>query len=167
MPGTGSERPLSEGKGHLNSAPTGEPSLRVAGLEIWVHGRESPGAQDHWDGNWLRVTARCVTPGASRVHAEGPILHLSEIEAFLRGCEAMHESHAGSAALDCMEPNLSAELSMESAGHLAATVHITPDHLTETHTYRFEIDQSFLPEIIRGCRRIMEDYPVRGSPDGE
>jgi hypothetical protein len=29
----------------------------------------------------------------------------------------------------------------------------------------FDIDQSYLPEIIRQCVAIVQEYPVRGSPD--
>ena len=40
-------------------ARLGKPDLRVAGFQLWVHGREFPDAQDEWDGNWLRLTAHC------------------------------------------------------------------------------------------------------------
>ena len=34
----------------------GEPDIKLAGLQIWVHGRQFPDSDDYWDGNWLYVT---------------------------------------------------------------------------------------------------------------
>ena len=145
----------------------GRATLRIAGLKIWVSGRQHPELHDYWDGNWLQVSARCTNRGSSVVEVEGPILHVTEIAALLQGCESMYATLSGSAMLDCIEPNLFAELSMKTAGHVATMVRITPDHLAEAHTFHFEIDQSYLPAIIRECRGILKDYPVRGSSDSE
>lgn len=43
----------------------GEPSLSIAGFQLWVHGRQFPEATDFYDGNWLRVTAHCKASAAS------------------------------------------------------------------------------------------------------
>jgi hypothetical protein len=43
----------------------GEPDLRVAGLRVWIHGRQFPDSQDYWDGNWLNATAYCVYPDST------------------------------------------------------------------------------------------------------
>ena len=51
----------------------GPPAIRFAGLQIWIHGRQFPESMDHWDGNWLNVTAHCDQAGAS-VWATGAIL---------------------------------------------------------------------------------------------
>ena len=37
----------------------GAPAIRLAGFQLWVHGRQFPDSQDCWDGNWLNVTAHC------------------------------------------------------------------------------------------------------------
>src|SRR5262249_19116286 len=41
-----------------------EPDLKLDGFSLWVLGRQFPGANDHWDGNWLNVRARVEAPGA-------------------------------------------------------------------------------------------------------
>jgi len=41
------------------------------------------------------------------------------------------------------------------------TVAITPDDRSEKHCFRFELDQSYLPEMIRGCRIVLDSYPIK------
>jgi hypothetical protein len=139
----------------------GEPDLRVAGLSLWVHGRAYETATDYWDGNWIRVTASCRYPGAW-TSAEGTILHLPAVMRLLGGCEKVFETLEGNATLACMEPYLEVEIRSTGSGHLAVRISITPDHLTQSHSYIDELDQTFLPAIIAGCRSILAKYPIRG-----
>jgi|KBSMisStaDraftv2_1062788.scaffolds.fasta_scaffold61834_3 hypothetical protein len=46
----------------------GPPSIRLAFLEIWIHGRRFPEAQDRWDRNWLDVVVHC--PKTQRLKSE-------------------------------------------------------------------------------------------------
>lgn len=46
-------------------------------------------------------------------------------------------------------------------GHLEILVEITPDHLTQEHKFRFEVDQSYLPGLISQCRKILSRWPAR------
>lgn len=43
----------------------GESDMKIAGLAIWIHGRQFPDSKDYWDVNWLNVTVRCGAQGAS------------------------------------------------------------------------------------------------------
>jgi hypothetical protein len=139
----------------------GEPDLQVGGLSLWVHGRAYEESVDYWDGNWLRVTAICRYPGAW-TSTEGTILHLSEVSGLLEGCQSVFDTLEGNAVLDCMEPNLKIELESTGSGHLAVRIAITPDHMTQSHSYTDELDQTFLPPIIASCRSILAKYPFRG-----
>jgi hypothetical protein len=134
--------------------------LKLAGLRLWVHGRQFPDAADPWDCNWLTVTAQCDDDGA-RVVTRGPILHLSELERWCGEAERLLETLAGEAKLACIEPNLSVVLTATSPGHVTLDVSITPDHLTQKHWFQFNIDQSYLPSLIAACRSILEAYPLR------
>ena len=140
----------------------GDPQIKLASLEIWVHSREFPNEQDYWDGNWLRVTARCSAPGAL-VLASGPIVHLSEIDRWHTDLRQMKETLSGNAILACVEPNLSVALAASSLGRVKMEVKITPDHLTQQHSFTFEIDQSYLDPLLRQCRAMLETYPIRGE----
>ncbi len=140
----------------------GKPDVQVSGLQIWIHGRQFPDLNDYWDGNWLRATVHCKAKGSS-VWVSGPIIHLSELHGWLVSTQAMNESLKGEANLDCMEPELSVSLKAEGLGHINMEVNITPDHLSQDHKYHFEIDQSYLSELIKSCQAILQRYPVRGS----
>ncbi|MBM4385593.1 MAG: hypothetical protein FJ091_19765 [Deltaproteobacteria bacterium] len=138
----------------------GDPDLEIAGLRVWVHGRQFPDATDYWDGNWLRVTGRCNYPGSSvRVH--GSIIHLGELVGLLRGCERLLQTLSGRAELACIEPNLRVELEAKTGGHIDVAISITPDHMTKKHSFNDAFDQTYLPPIISACKRILERFPVR------
>jgi len=130
-----------------------------------VHGREYPESEDYWDGNWLRVTAHCGAAGAE-VSVSGGILHLSEIVRWLAECQQMRDTLVGSAKLDCIEPELDVVLEMTTVGQMSMTVNITPDHLNQRHQLRFDIDQTYLSNIIKGCGcspRLPDEGPARLS----
>ena len=146
-------------------ADLGEPDLKVAGFQLWVHGRQFPESEDYYDGNWLRVTAHCGASGAS-VWVQGAILMVTDIAGFGNQCAAMLAGDGKSAVLDPFEPEL--RVSLETAdplGHVRGQVEITPDHLTQTHRFEFEVDQSYLPGIIEQCSAIVREYPIRGTRD--
>lgn len=138
----------------------GEADLQIAGLRIWVHGRQFPDAMDYWDGNWLRVTAYCIYPD-SMVRAHGSIIHLGELVGLLDGCARMNEALAGEAVLECIEPNLGAKLKMQWNGSISVRLDITQDQMTENHSFEDSIDQSYLLGLIGQCLGILMEYPLR------
>jgi hypothetical protein len=138
----------------------GDPDLRVAGLRVWIHGRQFPDAQDYWDGNWLNATAYCVYPD-SIVRVRGSFLHLTEIARFTGECQHLYERLSGKAGLDCMEPNIDVQLSAQTAGHIKVELCLRPDLSTDSHRFTDEFDQTFLPAIISQCKRILERFPLR------
>jgi hypothetical protein len=146
-------------------ADLGAPDLKLEGLQIWVHGRQFPDLHDYWDGNWLYVTAHCGGSGAS-VFTTGSIIHLPELDRWRSEAEDLSKNLGGEAKLACMEPFLSASLKSGSLGHITMEVSITPDHMTQRHWFRFEIDQSYLRPFIKQCQSILEAHPIRGSRDG-
>lgn len=139
----------------------GPADLTICGLQLWVHGREFPAATDFWDGNWLRVTAYCNYPHSAVRIQNQPCVRLDELAGLLMGCERMHATLHGKAELQCLEPYLAVELLALSRGSIGVTLSLTPDHWSERHEFKDGIDQSYLPEIIRGCKAILERFPVR------
>ena len=140
----------------------GEPALKVAVFQLWTHDRQFPEANDFDDGNWLHITAHCGMSGAS-IWIQGAIVMVTDIARFGDQCAAMLRGDSSSATLDPFEPEL--KLSLEVAGRLGqirARVEITPDPLAQFHKMEFEIDQSYLPSIIKQCAAILQEYPVRG-----
>jgi hypothetical protein len=142
-----------------------KPALKVAGFQLWIHGRQFPDSDDYHDGNWLRVTAHCGASGAS-VWAQGAIVMATDIARFGEQCDAMLHGNSCSAVIDPFEPELRVSLeAADSLGHIRAKVEITPDHLAQSHKMEFDVDQSCLPLIIEQCSKILQEYPIRGSND--
>ncbi len=149
----------------VTPAAFGEPNLKVAGFQLWVHGRECPESEDCDDGNWLRVTAHCGASGAS-VWAQGALLMVTDIAAFADKCAAMLSGDSKSAALNPLEPELMVSLEIaDRQGHIRAQVEVTPDPRAQAHWFEFEVEQSYLPAIIRQCSAIVREYPIRGERD--
>jgi hypothetical protein len=64
-----------------------------------------------------------------------------------------------------MEPALSVTLKSGSLGHITMEMSITPDHMSQRHWFQFEIDQSYLPPLVKQCQSIFAAYPIKGSRD--
>jgi len=139
----------------------GAPHLKLEGLQIWVHGRQFPDAHDYWDGNWLRVTAHCGGSGAS-VFVTGSFIHLGELDRWLIEAQTLQRDLNGEAKLACIEPELSVSLKC-ILGQIAMEVQITPDHMTQRHSFQFGIDQTYLIPLIDQCQSILDEYPIRNS----
>jgi hypothetical protein len=143
----------------------GPPHLQVAGLEVWVHDRRSPKAQDYWEGNWLVVTVRCSVVGAN-VWTTGPLVRVPDLVRWADALEQLDPRPEGTATLTSDEPGLTAVIrSTDRADELQLVVDITPDPLTQEHRLRFDVDRALLPALVRQCRAIVKVYPVR-DPDG-
>lgn len=143
--------------------PESAPNLTCGLLRIWVMGREFPDSTDYWDGNWLRVVTAVSDRGAS-VAVSGPILHLGEIVSWRDELIRFDKTLKGKARLTPLEPNLSIELTCDRLGHVEAECFITPDHLTQSHSFTFDFDQSCLKSLIRECDTILHEFPIRGTP---
>ncbi|SRR6266851_1435638 len=144
----------------------GPPQIKLAALQIWIHGRQFPDHDDYWDGNWLNVMAHC---GAQRadVWVSGPIIHLSEIRQWHDALAQMHKTLSGEAKL-CgdLEPNLAVDMKIDRLGHIFVEVRITPDQMKQRHLFRCELDQTYLGPLIAQCRAVLDEYPIRGRAAG-
>jgi len=141
----------------------GPPAVQLDALRIWVHGYQFPEATDAWDGNWLRVTARCTVVGA-KVEATGAILDTVSFLRFQRELVALYDRLEGVATLESHEPELKVEVrGLGATGQMEVRVEMTPDHLNQAHRFTLGVDQSYLPEVIRGCERVLGQYPVRDA----
>jgi hypothetical protein len=143
-----------------------EPDLKLGGFSLWVLGRQFPNAEDYWDGNWLNVRAQVEASGAM-VRAEGPLLLAQELADFTKQLEKINTDLRGEAELRCTEPNLEIAIQCGSLGHVAVKILITPDHMTQSHEFKFELDQSYLGALVIGCNGVLSRWPVRshlGAP---
>jgi hypothetical protein len=142
----------------------GEPDLQLAGLSLWVYGRQFPDQNDYWDGNWLNVRVR-VEATEAVVEAHGSIIHAPELESFANELELLDRKLAGAASLKCTEPNLNIAIRGDSLGHVTVKIMVTPDHMTQSHEFIFSIDQTYFKPLVAECKRILSAYPIRGARD--
>jgi hypothetical protein len=137
-----------------------EPDLKLGGFSLWVFGRQFPEATDYWDGNWLNVRARVEAPGAV-VEVDGPFVSVPELASFAKQLEALHATVVGEAGLRCLEPNLEIAIRPGSRGNVVAKIMVTPDHMTQSHEFEFDLDQSYLGPFLDGCKHVLSRWPVR------
>ena len=142
----------------------GAADISILGLEIWIHKREFPNSTEYWDANWLLSTARCCADNAW-VITEGPFIHLSEIKNWLKDLEKLNQTLEGKANLACLEEYVYVEIKIEDDEQISLEVHITPNHMTQNHLFRFEIDKSYLPVLISQCKIILQNYPIKADRD--
>ena len=149
----------------MSEQPQDAPSIHLGALKIWFFGRQFPQADDYWDANWLNGTAIVVGNGSS-VRLTGSFIHLGELDGWRDSLKSFHMSLQGTAELPTIEPNLSVKIESDGSkrGHLKCEVGITPDHLSETHQYCFEIDQSYLPGLIAELSAVLREYPIKNAP---
>ena len=147
-----------------NAVNIGSADISILGLEIWIHGLQFPDATEYWDANWVLATARCSAENAW-VITEGPFIHLSEIKNWLRDLVKLNKTLDGTANLACIEEYVYVEIKTQKDEKMSLEVLITPDHMTQNHLFRFEIDKSYLSGLISQCEKILQDYPIKADRD--
>jgi len=75
----------------------------------------------------------------------------------------MSRTVSGKAELAPIEPNPDIAFEMDKLGRIAVQIRITPDHMSQDHEFREQIDQSYLPGLIRQVRTVLQNYPIRGE----
>jgi hypothetical protein len=107
--------------------------------------------------------ARVEAPGAI-VEVSGPSLRNDEIARFKEQLATLDRELEGTAELSCAGPALNVKVICGRLGHVEVTVAITPDQVTQLHRLVFGIDQTYLAGALAGCRRILERFPIKGTP---
>jgi hypothetical protein len=141
----------------------GLPDLKLGGLQIWCHGRQFPDAKDYWDANWLNVTIHCKAIRAD-VWTQGSLIHLGDLQVFLSEVKSLNLGQRKDAHLPNIEPNLSVDMKVGKRGEISMKVEISPDNLTQKHTFIFEIDLSYLTGLERELKGIFQKFPLIGRP---
>lgn len=144
----------------------GEPDFELGGLSFWVFSYAFPDSHDYWSVNWLNFRARVVAPGAC-VEIGGPmVLRTDDLAHFLDQLAALYRDLNRTAKLECIEHDLVATVTCGLRGEIKVIVEITPDQLTQSHRFIFETDQSYLAATLAGLERLLERFPVKGTPEG-
>lgn len=142
--------------------PDREPDIKLVGLSVWVHGYAYPAdVDDHWDSNWLSITAECIGQ-RSRAWLAGSYLRTDELAAWLAACRKMLSAKSNLAEISPIEPMLSVSISRASdTSQLEAAIVLATELTTERHEWRFEIDQTYVNILVEQIEKVLRDYPVR------
>ena len=147
-----------------------KPDLEIAGLQIWIQGRQYPDSVDYWDGNWLNVSIHCGRERSS-VWATGPILHVPDLARFEIELRSFSKSLQGSVELQMMEPNFGINFKSNDQRTKAwdydvdMTVRITPNLVLEKHEFVFGVNQDHLNTLADQLKAMLGKYPLRGKSE--
>jgi hypothetical protein len=134
-----------------------KPDLKLAGLTISIIGRHNPDASEFWDKNWLWSQIKVEDQGAI-VSLDQPCIHVVDIQNWIIEIENLQKGTIEKAELKCMEPNLYIRLVPNTQGQIFMHLEISPNRLNQQHTYKFQIDQSYLNNFIWECRGILNRF---------
>jgi hypothetical protein len=105
-----------------------------------------------------------MSASGARVTCDGSILRTDEIQRFRDQLILLNKTLQGNATLEPMEPELKVTCEAQPLGAVVVKVEITPDHLTQAHSFVMPLDQSYLPAVIDECDAILKRFPTRGTP---
>lgn len=140
--------------------PPGPPDLSLGGLAIWILGRPFENSDDGWSDEALDIAVRFRSE-ASYVITSETYLYTWEIHKFRTALTQACKSPEGTVFLHPLDNIPNIDLKFLDLGKIAATIEICPFSPDEEHAFHIEIDQSYLPALIRDCDRILERYPLR------
>ena len=136
-------------------------SIADGGMSVTIdvlHRTQAP--TDAWSKTFVEANVRASTP-AFTATVRGPIGIVDLID-FRAALGTVYETLRGTAGLDTLDPLLSLGLSVDHLGHLLWDVAIVdparayPAQLS----FRFESDQTYLPNVLTQLDAILAAYPV-------
>ena len=136
-------------------------------LSVEFLGRSNPTTTDFWDANWLNVQV-LLAVGRFNGEFKGSLknqLRTTDLAAFRMELSALYQSLSGNATLKTVEDWLQLTLTGDGKGHLLMNGRVLDGPgIGNTLTLQLELDQTFLPEIIRSLDAVLVAYPIIGKP---
>ena len=124
--------------------------------------RSVPNAADYWDGNWVESEVRIAAGGFHGAFSAS--LRSEDFIGFRDDVRRLLESLVGVARFDTMEGQLQLALTGDGKGHvLVEGTALDQAGTGNTLKFTFEIDQTFLPEVLRSLDDVISRLPVVGS----
>ena len=146
----------------LTSVTIGSPDSEY--LIIHVINREYPLSSDYYDGNWVGSTIKVSAGGfAGKITAS---LRSEEFVKFMNELSMLYEELSGQAHFTTMEQWLSITVVGDGLGHFEAQCQLSdnaPAGGGNTLYFTLHFDQTFIPGIIAGLKRIITAFPVIGK----
>lgn len=123
--------------------------------------RSIPEAKEFYDGNWLNVKVSIKAGDFSGVvHGQ---LRADELTRFRDELLVLYQSLSGCARFSTMEQWLSFEFIGDGMGHIAFNGEVMDQvGIGNTLKFNFDLDQTFIPEILYSLETIIKTFPVLG-----
>ncbi len=133
-------------------------------VSIEVLRRERAGESDYWDGNWLETIVE-VRAGAwaGKFPAH---LRSDEFQAFRQEVARLYDRLEGTAEFSPIEPWLMVRLVGNGRGGIAVEGEACDKIGTgNTLQFRGEIDQTYLPQLLKELDEVLRTFPVVGAKE--
>ena len=129
------------------------------GLVLAVSGHLVPNPITDWDREWLACRAEAET-GTFRGTVENS-LQIQEFQRFKEQLRSLYGDLSGTAALETLERWIRVVMKGDGLGHIATHVEVV-DGLVEGSSleYWINLDQTYLPPLIRELEEICGAFPV-------
>lgn len=127
--------------------------------------RSHPGLFDHLDGDWIDCEIQIAAGGfRGQFRAD---LRAEEFATFSTEVLALNRTLEGAATFTTMEGQLAVSLTGDGKGH----VHVQGTAVDEPGTgnqleFGFDIDQTYLPQILQCLEYFLTAFPVIHPTDG-
>lgn len=134
-------------------------------LLVRVLDRSHPASTDYWDGNWIRslVVVR-VGPFEGEYRCE---LRTDELSRLHDDLARLYGQLGGRAGLATLDGYLGFDVEGDGLGHFTIEGEATDDPgAGRSLSFRLEIDQTQLAEVVGQLEATVRQFPVLGSPDG-
>jgi hypothetical protein len=138
-----------------------EGGQHVAIRLLW---RSHPKATDYWDGNWIESEIHVRAGGFTGTYRAS--LRSEEFVSFHRDLKTLERTLAGKATFNTMEGQLGLSVEGDGRGHVVLKG-VALDQAGSGNALHFELelDQTYLPGILRGLDEALAQFPVVGRPD--
>ena len=130
-------------------------------LLIGILSRSYPNYTDYWDGNWLNARVTVSVGGFKGLL--GGYLRAEEFLRFRGEIEKLNNTLSGKATFSTMEEWISFSLTGDGRGHVILKGQVRDRPGSEnTLNFTIELDQTFLPQILKGLDKTIKLFPVIG-----
>jgi hypothetical protein len=136
------------------------PDLKIGSVAVTVLGRPYPDADHLFDQDMLNCLVKAST-GKVSIQIEDLGIRSYAIDSFMRALVVVYETLAGDAVLDGSDLGLVLSVQPTAMGHIEVRSEFWPEEGWHALTLIETMDQSYLPDIIKQCRAVIGEFPVR------
>jgi len=131
-------------------------------IAINVLGKSHPDSNDYWDGNWLKCIVQ-VKAGAWRGKFKAD-LRTDEFHVLAEELNGLYNNLSGEVIFEPMEPWVKFKLVGDGRGYFSFEGEASDKLRTGNRLmFNFELDQTYLPNILKQLREVNKNYPVIGK----